>query len=155
MSDRPAAESACPCGSGLAFADCCEPALNGVPAPTAERLMRSRYTAFVLSEERYLSESWHPSTRPARIDTANAPRWSGLEIRRTEAGRENDDRGIVEFIAHHHAGALHETSRFVREDGRWYYLDGEIHPKTGQPSRNGPCPCGSGRKYKRCCGRDR
>lgn len=121
--------------------------------------MRSRYTAFVLGATDHLQGTWHPSTRLAYLDMENAPQWTGLEIRRTVGGGEADDRGTVEFVARYRTngrpGALHETSRFLREDGRWYYVDGDIHeaPCARTPSRNAPCPCGSGKKYKRCCGR--
>lgn len=147
----------CPCGSGRDFADCCAPALAGErPAATAERLMRSRFTAFVRGDSAYLLASWHPRTRPASLDLQDQPRWERLEILGTEAGREADDSGRVEFAAHYRtdagAGCLHEISRFVREAGRWFYLDG-IQPKPAKPGRNAPCPCGSGRKYKHCCGR--
>jgi SEC-C motif-containing protein len=120
----------CPCGSKRTLQACCLPLLDGAPAPTAEALMRSRYTAYALKRMDYLSRSWHPSTRPTQLD-AEGPRWTRLEIRRTEAGGAGDTQGVVEFIAYFRqrgrAGALHETSRFLREDGEWFYLDGEIH----------------------------
>lgn len=93
--------------------------------------MRSRYSAYVLEREDYLLASWHPDTRPRRLDLAlqsPAPRWLGLSIKRQQ---QDGDQAIVEFVARlRHGGGsaqrLHETSRFVREDGRWYYLDGDI-----------------------------
>ncbi|WP_426325255.1 YchJ family protein [Microbacterium sp. E-13] len=122
----------CPCGSGDRFDGCCAPALRGSPAPTAERLMRSRYTAFVVGEERYLAETWHPGTRPDDLRLDPAQRWTSLEIAGVVAGREGDQRGVVEFrAAWRHGrdrGVLHERSRFVRQRGRWWYLDGEIDP---------------------------
>jgi SEC-C motif-containing protein len=84
--------------------------------------------------------------------------WQKLEILRSEAGGENDAEGRVEFKAHWliggRRGYLHETSRFLKEDGRWYYLDGQTHPApaAGKTGRNDPCPCGSGKKFKKCCG---
>ncbi|KAB7624141.1 YchJ family protein [Alkalilimnicola sp. S0819] len=143
----------CPCGSGGALAHCCGPILGGeAPAPTAEALMRSRYSAFVLDNTAYLRESWHPSTRPAALAPGEGPNWRGLTII-AATGAAEDDTGEVEFVARFEEngrkGVLHETSRFVREGGRWYYLSGEIHPA---PGRNAPCPCGSGGKFKRCCG---
>jgi SEC-C motif domain protein len=121
----------CPCGSATAYADCCGRFHTGpqqLLAPDAERLMRSRYSAFVLGLHDYLLASWHASTRPQRLE-ADPPglKWLGLEVR---CHRQHDDRrASVEFIARNKLGGraqrLHETSRFVREDGRWYYLDGE------------------------------
>ena len=121
----------CPCGSGRGFAQCCGPALSGErPAPTAEALMRSRYTAFALRDAAYLLASWHPGTRPAtlELDESPPPKWIGLQIR---AHRPLDeDHAEVEFLARYRVGGraqrLHETSRFVREDGRWYYVDGDV-----------------------------
>ena len=124
-------DTSCPCGSGRALAQCCGPALSGAcPAPTADALMRSRYTAFTLRDNAYLLASWHPRTRPAALDLDESPppKWIGLEIR---AHRVLDaDHAEVEFVARCRVGGraqrLHETSRFVREDGRWYYVDGDI-----------------------------
>lgn len=120
----------CPCDSGLAYDGCCAPILAGTPAPTAERLMRSRYSAFVVGDERHLAETWHPRTRPDTIDLDPALRWMGLEIVRTEAGEGKDSRGTVEFRARWREGAakgvLHETSRFIRYAGRWRYVDGDV-----------------------------
>jgi SEC-C motif-containing protein len=115
----------CPCG-GASYATCCEPHHNGAPAPTADALMRSRYSAYVLKLERYLLATWHPDTRPASLDlTDDATKWLGLDIKRHEA---DGDRAIVEFIARFkvggRAGRLHETSRFVRDNGHWFYIDG-------------------------------
>ena len=122
----------CPCGSGRAFGACCGPALSGErPAPTAEALMRSRYTAFTLHDTAYLLASWHPSTRPQDLALAEhpPPKWIGLEVRAHRPLAE--DRAEVEFLARCRIGGraqrLHETSRFVREDGRWYYVDGDLH----------------------------
>ncbi|MCR2792502.1 YchJ family metal-binding protein [Microbacterium sp. zg.Y625] len=125
----------CPCGSGAAFADCCGRHLAGVPAPTPEALMRSRYTAFVVGDAAYLEQTWHPGTRPERLDLDPALRWRGLEILDTEAGAK---RGYVEFRAHWSEGptrgVLHERSRFVWQSGRWWYLDGVIDPPvTAEP----------------------
>jgi SEC-C motif-containing protein len=120
----------CPCGSGLRHDGCCGPILAGAPAPTAERLMRSRYCAFVVGDGRHLAETWHPRTRPDTIDLDPALRWTGLEIVRTDAGGREDSRGTVEFRARWRDGAatgvLHETSRFVRYAGRWWYVDGDV-----------------------------
>lgn len=120
----------CPCGSGARFDGCCGPVLAGAAAATAEALMRSRYTAFVVGDERYLVESWHPGTRPDTIDLDPALRWTGLEIVETATGAPGDRRGTVEFRAGwrdgRETGMLHETSRFVFQSDRWWYLDGEV-----------------------------
>lgn len=150
----------CPCGSGKPFAACCGPYLAGErPAPTAESLMRSRYTAFARGDAAYLLATWHASTRPADLDLADDPvTWQRLDIRQTQAGGLDDTHGEVAFTAHYLAGGqpgvLQENSRFVRENGQWYYVDGQIGGSApAKPGRNAPCPCGSGKKYKRCCGR--
>jgi len=149
----------CPCDSGRPYAHCCGAFIAGAGAgaETPEALMRSRYSAYVLGEQTYLLDTWHPSTRPESIDTAAGPRWLRLEIRSTGGGPA-DDEGTVEFVAHYlegeHHGRLHELSRFRREEGRWYYLDGTLYPTDSEKvGRNAACPCGSGRKFKRCCGR--
>lgn len=121
------ASTACPCGGGRPLAACCGPLHAGAPAATAEALMRSRYSAYVLRRVDYLLASWHPSTRPASVDLpAPGPRWLGLEVRRT--WRIDDWHAGVEFIARWREGGApavrqHERSRFVCEDGRWFYLD--------------------------------
>lgn len=118
----------CPCGSGSAYNQCCRPYHDGKAAPTAEALMRSRYSAYVLRNGAYLHRTWHPSTRPAKKGLLNLPstQWLRLEVLRTEAGTASDVQGVVEFIAHYQDGAqtaaLHETSRFIKEGGRWYYV---------------------------------
>ena len=122
----------CPCGRAVAFAECCEPIVHGErAAPTAEALMRSRYTAFALGEVDHLSRSWHPTTRPKRIHLGDdgGRRWDRLEVVATTGGGLLDQEGTVEFRAHHRDvdgghGTLHEVSRFVRHDGTWTYLDG-------------------------------
>lgn len=152
-------EQSCPCGAGESFGRCCGPAIAGdQKASTAEALMRSRYVAYVLGDAGYILGSWHRSTRPGSIDTASGPEWRSLEIRAADE-ETAPDRAMVEFVARYvvdgRPGALHETCRFVREQGEWFYLDGEVHPEPGtggKVGRNAPCPCGSGRKYKRCCG---
>jgi SEC-C motif-containing protein len=150
----------CYCGSGLLFSDCCGPIVAGVrPAVTAEALMRSRYTANVLKDTVYLLKTWHPSTRPQVMDAAGIPDWCGLTICSTALGRKGDRRGIVQFRALYRTtagtGELHEKSRFVFEDGRWQYIDGVLPAgdaaQPGKTGRNSPCPCGSGKKYKKCC----
>ncbi len=134
---------------------------EGRTATTAEALMRSRYTAFVRRDEPYLLKTWYEKTRPddLNMDDYEHVNWIGLEILASEEGGQGDQDGTVEYIArfevHDQMRSLHEVSRFVHEDGQWFYVDGKIMPQ--QPSRhektgrNAPCPCGSGKKYKRCC----
>ena len=153
----------CPCGAEKPFEFCCGPYLKrqSVP-PTAEALMRSRFTAFELRDADYLRDSWDPGQRPASLNFEGDTRtWSRLEIVGTIGGGDNDERGVVEFKAQFELGddtyLLHEVSRFHRVEGRWVYLDGTIqyHGKIahkGEILRNAPCPCGSGKKYKKCCG---
>ncbi|WP_119678802.1 YchJ family protein [Indioceanicola profundi] len=155
----------CPCGSGRAFADCCGPYLAGErPAPTAEALMRSRYSAFAVQNIDYLEETLLPETRDD-FDRANvtewakSSEWTGLEVKSTEKGREGDEEGWVEFVAHFSIGGKphlhHESSRFAHRDGRWWYVEGIMgqRPRTAaKVGRNDPCTCGSGKKYKKCCG---
>jgi SEC-C motif domain protein len=121
----------CPCGSGKPLAGCCGPRLDGkIPAPDAEALMRSRYTAYVLGEEAYLLDTWHSTTRPAtlNLDEEPQPRWIGLTVKRHEIIDAN--HAIVEFVARYkingRAFRLHETSHFVRDEECWFYVDGEI-----------------------------
>ncbi|PWU49589.1 hypothetical protein DLJ46_09115 [Micromonospora globispora] len=118
----------CPCGSGLPYAECCRPLHRGeATAATAEALMRSRFSAFAVGDADYLLRSWHSSTRPARLRLDPGQRWIRLEILDTDGGGLFDTAGTVAFRAHYREsgrpGALEEQSRFVREDGRWVYLD--------------------------------
>jgi SEC-C motif-containing protein len=118
----------CPCGSRRAYAKCCQRWHDGEAAADAESLMRSRYTAYVLGLEDYLLATWHPRTRPAEPGfAARSPRWLGLKVLRHEAA--TPDTAIVEFTARYKAGGraheMHEVSRFVRENGRWLYMDGD------------------------------
>ncbi|PUA95223.1 SEC-C motif-containing protein [Acidovorax sp. 107] len=137
----------CPCGrpapagpggskgksaAPLPFASCCgrylaAPGVDAVAAPDAESLMRSRYTAFVCERADYLQATWHASTRPAALDFDAGAKWLGLDVRRhviTDA-----EHAVVEFVARYRVGGravrLHETSRFVREGGQWFYVDGD------------------------------
>ena len=158
MTDR----EPCPCNSGEPYSNCCEFLLaEDKNTITAEALMRSRYTAYVQRDVKYLVKTWHPSTRPATIDPATIPEWYGLHIVNTEAGGETDSEGVVEFkatfIEKKKLWRLHEVSRFVKEDGQWFYVDGDIKGdsppvRNDKVGRNAPCPCGSGKKFKKCCG---
>ena len=134
--------SPCPCGRvatppsarkahPLAYADCCGRYIDhwaDAPAPDAESLMRSRYTAFVRERADYLRATWHASTRPATLDFDAGARWLGLDVRgHRPTGPEHAE---VEFVARYRVGGgsvqrMRELSRFVREDGRWYYVDGD------------------------------
>ncbi|ENY70562.1 SecC motif-containing protein [Aeromonas diversa CDC 2478-85] len=145
----------CSCGTGRPYADCCQPLHLGAAATTPETLMRSRYCAFVLGLGDYLVKTWHPD----HLGGLNAEelgqqdtRWDHLEIL---GSGEQGDQGWVEFKAWFHEGeklvCLHERSRFLREAGRWRYTDGELTPAAARVGRNDPCPCGSGKKFKKCC----
>ena len=128
--------AACPCGNttakgkALAYAACCGRYLDhwdSQPAPDAQSLMRSRYTAFVRENAAYLQASWHASQRPQSLEFDPASKWLGLEVKDFKTTGESTAE--VEFVARYrHAGRavrLHERSRFVREDGRWFYVDGD------------------------------
>jgi SEC-C motif-containing protein len=159
----------CPCGSEKTYADCCQPLIEGERrADTAEELMRSRYTAHAKKVYDYIFETTLPASRQDedREGTAAWSKkldWQRLEIRSVEKGGEDDDTGTVEFLARYRKNGKafdhHEIAEFAREDGLWYFKDGRPPapvqvirqgPKIG---RNDPCTCGSGKKYKKCCGR--
>ena len=121
----------CPCESGKPYKFCCQPYIEQTrETPTAEALMRSRYTAFVLLNEDYLRYSWHPDTCPKNIHLNKNTKWLGLKIKNTVAGEVNDDAGEVEFVARNKvngkASRLYECSRFSRYKNRWVYLNGKI-----------------------------
>ena len=157
----------CHCQSGKPFAECCEPYIKGVNSPpTAEALMRSRYSAYVIEDIPYLANTLHPKERED-FDEAGAAKWAkeanwqGLEIVRTDKGGADDSKGEVEFkVSYKRHGSPcvhHELAEFRKSEGVWYFFDGKMisdgpvkreGPKIG---RNEPCPCGSGKKYKRCC----
>ena len=168
MSNNPSPEL-CPCGSGKLFADCCEPVILGArKAKTPEELMRARYSAYATCHVDFILDSTHPEQR-ATCDRqevknwAEQSEWDGFTILRTERGGEKDSDGIVEFVAHYKNRNMqmehHEISEFRRSGGEWFFYDGAIvgpkpyvrtAPKVGP---NDPCPCGSGKKYKKCCGK--
>ncbi len=150
----------CPCGSGLQYSACCLPYLQRqLAAPTPEALMRSRYCAYVAQDVDYLIATWDPELQPEKWrasleESCRATHWSGLTIVARDAGK-NADEGYVEFAARFTDQAspttsdvIRERSRFLRRHEHWYYIDG-VHLQTG---RNERCPCGSEKKYKRCCG---
>ncbi len=162
-------EMLCPCGSGKLTAECCAPILGGArKAATAEQLMRARYTAYATHEIDFLynsscaevQEEFDPE---ASRRWAESSEWTGMDVIATEQGQEDDDEGVVEFVARYSVNGTafehHERSLFRRIDGDWKFIDGVIvkpepivreAPKVG---RNDPCPCGSGKKYKKCCGK--
>jgi SEC-C motif-containing protein len=138
-------ETPCPCGYGQSYRDCCEPLHFGMQyAQTAEQLMRSRYTAFYYGKNDpvtmidYLLATHHqskhqPRERESIAETMRQQRWLGLKILHTEKGQTNDKEGIVQFVASYCgpsgvAKQHYERSKFIKQDGRWFYLEGEIAP---------------------------
>ncbi|WP_422133511.1 YchJ family protein [Endozoicomonas sp. ALD040] len=151
----------CPCGSGQTYKACCGPYHSGQAAPTAEALMRSRFSAYYLKNTDYLlATTWQRQING--LDKADihretdATRWTRLDLVSTEAGGSADSRGKVEFKAWFlnpatgREEAHHEHSDFIREQGHWYFIYPDIPARL--PGRNDPCLCGSGKKYKKCCG---
>jgi len=159
----------CPCGSGRQYSDCCEQYISGkANPPTAEALMRSRYSAYVEHEIDYIINTCvhkgkddidYKSTR----DWSEQSKWLGLKIISVEKGSVNDTEGTVEFEASYERDGLkdvhHEKAKFKKgkaESPLWLYDEGNITPITvvrsgPKTGRNDPCPCGSGKKYKHCC----
>lgn len=165
--------SLCPCGSGREFTACCDPVLNdAASAGTAEALMRARYTAYTLGDIDFVMNTTHPSTRDqsdreAMEAWAKSAQWSGLEILGTRKGTAQDNEGTVEFQALFTLNGVaqkhHELSTFQKENGQWFFFNGEERysgpaekPKPVvrdiKLGRNDPCHCGSGKKFKKCCG---
>ena len=158
----------CPCGSGRPYDECCEPYILGAQKPpTAEALMRSRYTAYAEHAIDYILGTCIKNEK-SEIDVTQTrawsekSRWQGLKILSVLKGGPADTEGTVEFEAAYERDGLkdvhHERARFKREDGQWLYEDGDVVPQTivraaPKVGRNEPCPCGSGKKYKHCCGR--
>lgn len=153
----------CPCCSGQPFASCCGPLLDGQPATSPEAVMRSRYTAFCLNKVEYLYQTLAHEYRagfdPAEVGAWNAQtRWTGLEVLDASIqGTQGEVYFRASFVRQGRAQTLVERSRFIVRDGRWYYLDGvhesePIHDVSTKIGRNTLCPCGSGKKFKKCCG---
>lgn len=160
----------CPCNSQKNYQDCCEPLhQNKIRANTAEQLMRSRYSAYVKHDVDFIFNTVLPEKREEG-DRENIRTWSensqwlGLEILKTVKGQENDNDGEVEFIASYSDAKNkemkhHENAVFKKIDGDWFFEEGfEVKQKTivnlePKINRNDPCPCGSGKKFKKCCGR--
>ncbi|OIP99854.1 MAG: hypothetical protein AUK35_05790 [Zetaproteobacteria bacterium CG2_30_46_52] len=152
LQDKPNAP--CPCGSVYPYAQCCGQYHQGITAPTAEKLMRSRFSAYVLGLTDYILRSWHPSFRPSQSDMGGMQlKWIHLDILGHQSGQIDDDTGEVTFAAFYVAGGkckkLQETSRFEQINGQWLYRDGDC--TVAEIGRNEPCPCGSHKKFKRCC----
>lgn len=158
--------SACPCGSSQVFETCCGPYLHGKPAPTAEALMRSRYCAFVVGDLEYIEETSAGEARLAfnrgALKTSlTQTEWLGLQILDVQSGQAGDTSGYVTFkVRFRESGRLFsqtERSEFRRVGAVWRYWKGEfdVAENAGSPrnvGRNDPCPCGSGAKFKKCCG---
>ena len=164
-------EDTCPCESGRTFGECCGPVISGAAkAETAEALMRARYSSYVTGDIEFLRSSATEAVQK-EFDPEASKRWSemakwhGLEVIKTERGGKDDADGVVEFRALYSANGEfcnhHEVAQFARENGDWKFIEGEIvsekpivreEPKIG---RNDPCPCGSGKKYKKCCGKSK
>ncbi len=154
----------CLCGSDFQYSACCKLFHSNKKSPaTAEDLMRSRYTGYAMRNEAYLLETWDISTRPREIDFSKENViWTKLEIVSIKKGGENHTKGIVEFKAYYRADSeqyvLNELSRFKKSAGHWVYVDGVVKStsklglQTNQ-GKNAPCSCGSGKKFKRCCGK--
>ncbi len=164
--------SSCPCGSSQDYTACCEPIHhNHSLAKTPEQLMRSRYSAHVKGLVDYVVETYHPSCNAEQqrdeIAQSIESDWCGLEVISTASVKDNNE-GFVTFKAFFNQDneqyCLEECSRFVREDDLWFYIDGTFpaeqqpDPRLNQPvnqlkvGRNDPCICGSGKKFKKCCG---
>lgn len=159
----------CPCGTTKKYNECCGPYIKGTAAPTAEALMRSRYSAYVVGEIDYIDKTHLPTEgeefdKDAALEWSKHSQWLGLEIKNTKLGQANDQTGVVEFVARYkHTNneqvlSHQEISQFVKVDGKWLYKSGTIvgmqpirrtEEKVG---RNDPCSCGSGKKFKKCCG---
>ncbi|NEO82833.1 MAG: YchJ family protein [Spirulina sp. SIO3F2] len=154
----------CPCGSQQSLSQCCAPYLQEQRrAATAEQLMRSRYSAYCTKNIDYLVKTHYPDYRQPNsrrqiAATANSVKWLGLTVIATERGQPDDQTGVVEFVALFQDGKqavqLHERSRFHKEKGRWFYLEGDILPPL-LPKKNEPCWCKSGKKFKQCHGKRR
>lgn len=159
----------CPCGSTSAYTACCEPRIRGTAAiETAEHLMRARYSAFAKQEVDFIVATVLPEQRK-KIDRTTIEQWSkhstwkGFEIVGKDGGGPSDEEGHVEFIAKYALGTVEqehrEKSHFVKREGRWYFdparsKQPELEPaRKATAGRNDPCPCGSGQKFKKCCGK--
>lgn len=153
----------CPCGSTLDYLICCNPYLdNKTTPPTPEALMRSRYTAYTLANIDYIKKTMHGKPL-VNFNEQEAMRWAQsvywLGLRVIRSWQDSEDSGFVEFIASYldngSVKIMHETSEFLKINDGWFYIDGQPIPEPAKSvSRNGPCPCGSARKFKSCHGKD-
>ncbi len=149
----------CPCGLGQDYHQCCGRYIDEGNVPKSpEQLMRSRYTAYVKCNHDYLLQTWQENTRPKNLELDQKLDWLGLDITDCQADESDENKSQIEFSARFRSDdkvfVLHERSLFVRENGRWFYVDGEIFKKSAPDKigRNAPCICGSGKKFKHCCG---
>lgn len=155
-------QNLCPCGSNKSYENCCKQYISGNKKPkTAEILMRSRYSAYVFQEIDYIINTTNPNNRNdySYEDIENwskSSKWKKLIILNTEKGTESDITGIVEFQAFYEINGIsqihHEKSVFDKIDNVWYYTT-QLPVSPIKINRNSPCPCGSGKKYKKCCGK--
>lgn len=157
----------CVCGSGKDSGNCCIKFISGEKIPlTAEEIMRARYYAYTVHDMDYImkthdSETVGSISREILTDWSNSSKWISLDIVSTEKGSETDNDGIVEFIAIYEVDGVtyrhHEKSLFVKKEGKWYYNSklplNDTITNTDKVGRNDACPCGSGKKYKKCCGK--
>lgn len=159
----------CPCTSGKDYASCCEPILTRKQkAATAEQLMRSRYTAYATGNVEWIVESQSPDgrafvDRKATEEWSRRATWHRLEVVETKDGGAGDSEGFVDFKAYYTIAdediTHHEVASFRKEDGEWFFVDGiEVKPRPfkrfdRKVGPNEPCPCGSGKKHKKCCGK--
>lgn len=157
----------CPCSSGKKYSVCCNPIITGAKkGETAESVMRARYSAYAKGEVDYIVNTLDPDVRDSydRDEIkhwSETSKWMSLEIKRTEKGQKNDKEGIVEFIAIYEEDSMifkhHEVSMFLQKDNQWFFKDGELAShepivrSAKKVGRNDACPCGSGKKYKKCC----
>ena len=158
-------DSPCPCSSSLSYADCCNSLITGkIEAETVAQLMRSRFTAFAIHHEAYLLKTWDKKNRPKKITFNKEIDWTSLEVLSETKGGLNDSRGVVQFKAYYVLNGveqvMNEASRFKKNKGQWFYLDGIVKSVNEADSQqplnkglNAPCECGSGKKFKRCCGK--
>ena len=159
--------NSCPCGSGVAYSDCCEPIISGAQqAVTPEKLMRARYSAYVGVQMDFIFESTHPDHRKGydhkgTEEWAANSDWQGLESIDTQNGVPDDTAGQVEFVARFREKDLqrehHENAHFKKKNGTWFFTEGSMVKAkpiiVNKIGRNDPCSCGSGVKYKKCCGK--
>lgn len=154
----------CLCGSNTSYKDCCQPYHIHKKSPeTAEDLLRSRFTGYAMQNVAYLLDTWNISTRPNDIDFSNEDViWTKLEILSIKKGSKKHNKGIIEFKAYYTSNSeeytLNEISRFKKTSNNWFYVDGIVKStsKLGLQTnhgKNAPCSCGSGKKFKRCCGK--